>query len=69
MKAHNKHFTECEATGKKSFPSLLHAETRALFIKSELPLYGYKCPKCDAWHLTKQPDFQTILEINLLGDK
>lgn len=55
----------CSESGKKSFPTMWHAEIRAAQIQIDTPLYAYRCPHCAAWHLTKQPVFETILLTNL----
>jgi hypothetical protein len=58
----------CETTKKRYFPTMLHAEIRAESMAKHLPqpLYAYQCPHCDGWHLTKSPNFETILQINLI---
>jgi DNA-directed RNA polymerase subunit RPC12/RpoP len=56
----------CPHSGKKRFPTMLHAEIRAEFLQRDPPLYSYHCAHCGDWHLTRQPNFETILQMNLL---
>lgn len=63
--------TRCQASRKVQFPTQIHAELKILAIQKHVhhPLYSYECPQCGYWHLTKNIDFQTILETNLLNGK
>lgn len=57
----------CPTTGKKVFPTRLHAEIRILDIERQAgyPFYSYQCPHCHKWHLTKRPNFEALILINL----
>ena len=57
----------CEDTGKKCFPSRLHAEVRILDIerKCDHPMYSYECDFCGRWHLTKTPHIEALILLNL----
>lgn len=57
----------CETSGKKVFPTRLHAEVRILDIERDagFPFYSYLCPHCDRWHLTKTPSFEALILLHL----
>jgi hypothetical protein len=52
---------------KKPFPTDLHAKIRAASIERAggPEMFIYRCPECHAWHLTKSPHFDQLVEKNL----
>lgn len=57
----------CDASGKRRFPTRIHAEVRILSVekKAGYPLYSYQCQHCGGWHFSKTPEFTSLIEHNL----
>lgn len=57
----------CEITGKRKFPTRVHAEIRLRDVEKRAahPLYSYQCEHCGQWHFTKKFDFVKLIELHL----